>query len=356
MEIISVLKKLLLLGVLGIGILLFLFWWGFYRTQATNISEQTQYAEFVGKEVTAKHESFIALNYKPFVQENPFILQMFDRFNEDARDSYTLPVGTKFKIEDAKSFYNAVSGFSTNYLLGSVFIKELNKDVKFEIQWGNTVGLGSDEIETYDLFHVAPWLSEALPYKFYHDGRKEAYLWPPRIRDYNFSTVSHRFVPRDTPQLNRNFDIIYSDQDDWGTDKVYFGQNSVLTKEEISFLKLEELYSDYSTKADSYAFHSDYNLELSREFITLIPTIFKGEHEMESHLINYDLDGNIIDHLKISYDEIAEGMIKKEFVLMGNKITIKDIVSLDTETVSISTYEIQDDGKIIQLEETKDKP
>lgn len=130
----------------------------------------------------------------------------------------------------------------------------------------------------------------------------------------------------------------------------------MLTKEEISFLKLEELYSDYSTKADSYAFHSDYNLELSREFITLIPTIFKGEHEMESHLINYDLDGNIIDHLKISYDEIAEGMIKKEFVLMGNKITIKDIVSLDTETVSISTYEIQDDGKIIQLEETKDKP
>lgn len=177
MEIISVLKKLLLLGVLGIGIILFLFWWGFYRTQATNISEQTQYAEFVGKEVTAKHESFIALNYKPFVQENPFILQMTDRFDEGAGDSYTLPVGTKFKIEDAKSFYNAVSGFSTNYLLGSVFIKELNKDVKFEIQWGNTVGLGTDNIETYDIFYLAPWLSETLPYKFYHDGRKEAHVW-----------------------------------------------------------------------------------------------------------------------------------------------------------------------------------
>ncbi|WP_299322233.1 hypothetical protein [uncultured Maribacter sp.] len=99
MEIATLIKKLLLIGVVVVALLIFLFWWGFYRTQATDISQQIPYASIIGKEVVAKYESYIALNYEPFVNENPYVLQMHDSFYSEAGNPYKLPIGTIFKIE-----------------------------------------------------------------------------------------------------------------------------------------------------------------------------------------------------------------------------------------------------------------
>jgi len=280
-----------------------------------------------------------------------YLLQLHDRFYEGSGQVYKLPIGTVFNITDAKSFYHKVSGTSNNYLLGSVEIEELGKLVEFEIPWGYDGTSSLNNKASFNLFELMPWQEEALPYKFYHDGRKEPHVWPPRIRNYVFNIVAHKFISRDTLQQHRNFENIYEKQEDWAYEKVYFGANNQLSNEQIDFLKLGEIYADYKTKPEKYAFHEDYKLEFSRNFITLIVTVFLGEHEMESQLITYDLDGNKIANLKISYDEIAEGMHKKESFLKGNILTINDIVSLDTATVTTTKYRLLDDGKIELVKE-----
>lgn len=57
-------------------------------------------------------------------------------------------------------------------------------------------------------------------------------------------------------------------------------------------------------------------------FHTVVITIKKGDNEMESRLINYDLDGNIIDSKVMAYDEIAEGMSMTNSKIERGKITV----------------------------------
>lgn len=89
---------------------------------------------------------------------------------------------------------------------------------------------------------------------------------------------------------------------------------------------------------------------LSQDYVTLVVTVFIGEYETESQLINYNLDGKIMGNLKISYDEINTNLTKREAFLNGNNITITDITLLDSEKVTTS-YQIEANGKIYLLSE-----
>jgi len=341
----TILKVLLIVGIIAFGVLIFWIWWGFYKTKSTDISAQTKYAELVGEEVVAKNESFIAKNYKPDVKINSYQLKMGSRFNDRVGEVYTLPIGTKFKIGSAKTIHDAVSGFDTNYVLGSVFIKELGKDVEFEFAWGATIAASWCDEEPYDLFQKAPWFSDALPYKFYHDGQKKSY-------NHDFNNALILFPSRPTFQPNRNFDKIYAEGTTKSSERDYFKVGKKLSNEHEALFKLNQIYPDNAANPDSYAFHADYELQLSCNFTSLVLTVFKGEHEMESQLINYDQDANIIDSFIISYDEIAESMLKKECTLEENTITVNNIVSLDKETVTTTTYRIQEDGHFKLISDT----
>ncbi|WP_299125894.1 hypothetical protein [uncultured Winogradskyella sp.] len=103
-------------------------------------------------------------------------------------------------------------------------------------------------------------------------------------------------------------------------------------------LKLEEVYPDFNKEGYNYKAIRSYKIELSEEFYAVVVTLLKGEHEMESTLINYDLKGNIIDYHVIAYDEIAEGqsrieskitknMIESNHIFYGNQVQIERILS-----------------------------
>lgn len=347
MEIASLIKKLLLIGVVGVLLIIFLFWWTLYRKQSTNINDIAPFSDIVGQDLIAEQEAFIALNYEAFVEENPYILQMHDRFYEDAGKPYQLPKGTVFTIEAAKSYYHPVSGFWHSYVLGSVFIEELGQVVKFEFPWG------SQEIEdlsggspNYRLYELAPWQKIRLPFKFFEGGTKEPYVWEALIKDYDFNMTSNRFVKRDSFQTNRNFDNYYSKQEDWAPEKPYFGEHNELSIEEIDHLNLTQIYPDYSKNKAQYTFHPDYRILLSKNTISLVVTVFMGAHEMESMLINYDLNGEIVEHLKISSDEIAEGILQSTFLHKGDTLRLQETNAMDSHPTIITDYIIQDNGHI----------
>lgn len=90
---------------------------------------------------------------------------------------------------------------------------------------------------------------------------------------------------------------------------------------DVETFKLHELYPDLKKEGSGYKQIRCYRTEISKEFYSVVVTILKNDQEMESVLINYDLDGNIIDSKVVSYEEIAEGLSRTESKI--GKTTIK---------------------------------
>ena len=73
-------------------------------------------------------------------------------------------------------------------------------------------------------------------------------------------------------------------------------------------LSLDKIYPYFNEEGYNFRAISAYKLDVSNQFYTLVVTIKKGDNEMESQLIDYDLNGRILDFKLVSYDEIAEGL------------------------------------------------
>ena len=109
---------------------------------------------------------------------------------------------------------------------------------------------------------------------------------------------------------------------------------------------LSFIYKNWYVKGYNFKAISGYRINLSKEFYSVILTVKKGDHEMETNLINYDLKGNIIDFKLIAYDEIAEGFFRTTSILEKNKVTIKNIEFTDEGHESTDVFKINADGKI----------
>lgn len=115
---------------------------------------------------------------------------------------------------------------------------------------------------------------------------------------------------------------------------------------ESESLSIEKIYTDFYAEGSKYQAMDSYRLELSPNYHTVVVTFKKGDFEMESTLINYDLKGNIIDNQLIAYDEIAEGMTRVASRISENKITTNRIFWTEKKEIEQEEYSIQNDGKI----------
>ncbi len=167
---------ILILLTLGAIIILGSFYFVF-RTKVKDLSNKYPYSSIINKTLSTKQECFITLHKHSL--ENPYIIDLTKtNFYDTADHIYTLPVGTALKIENAKAFTPPVSGSTHNIVLGSVYIKELDQNVKFEFFWGENPTYGLYEHDkNYDIYPLAPWQEEALPYKYFWDGKKEPHNW-----------------------------------------------------------------------------------------------------------------------------------------------------------------------------------
>lgn len=156
---------------------------------------------------------------------------------------------------------------------------------------------------------------------------------PEKVRNSSFDKIINAIELKKTPLIDStNFDN--------------FNKTNFFNKLEISILKIERIYPQFYKEGHNYKTTSSYKIEFSEKFHSIVLTTFKGDHEMESALINYDLDGKLIDFKVISYDEIAEGWSQIVSKIEKNKLTITNILWLDEKQEEIEIFEINAAGKI----------
>lgn len=70
---------------------------------------------------------------------------------------------------------------------------------------------------------------------------------------------------------------------------------------------------------------------------------------MESILINYGLNGKIIDSKVVSYDEIAEGQSQINSKIKKDMLTVDTIFWGNEKQITTTTFKILDSGRIISI-------
>ena len=124
-----------------------------------------------------------------------------------------------------------------------------------------------------------------------------------------------------------------------------FKDDNFFAKQEVRMLKLEKMYPSFYIETHNYKATASYKIKFSENFHSIVLIILKGDHEMESVLINYDLNGGIIDSKVISYDEIAEGWSRIESKIEKNKLTVSKMTWFDERVEGKEHYIIKPNGK-----------
>ncbi|WGD34532.1 hypothetical protein [Olleya sp. YS] len=119
----------------------------------------------------------------------------------------------------------------------------------------------------------------------------------------------------------------------------------VLTKEDANILQLGKIYPNFFTAGYSFKVSPAYRLQLFDNLKTIVYNVAKGEHELETILVNYTADGDFIDHIIIAYDEIAEGQQVISSTIKDNRIS-KTYYWLDEENDVTEDFIIDNDGTI----------
>ena len=121
-------------------------------------------------------------------------------------------------------------------------------------------------------------------------------------------------------------------------------------------LKLPEVYDNWFEKRYDYQLISGYRVPFSKDFYSAVLTVKRDEHEMESTLVNYDLEGNVIDSEIISFDEIAESWVSIVSKIENNSIAQKRkfVVNEDDGPVTENrTIKILANGTLKELSENE---
>ena len=117
-------------------------------------------------------------------------------------------------------------------------------------------------------------------------------------------------------------------------------------KVEIEVLKLTKIHPNFYKKEYNFKAIASYKIDLFSNFYSVVVTVLKGDYEMESVLINYDLKGKIIDYKVVSFDEVAESIYRIESKIEQDKLTIKSIADLEEKSEEIEVFKIDAQGKI----------
>ncbi len=115
-------------------------------------------------------------------------------------------------------------------------------------------------------------------------------------------------------------------------------------------LMLEKIYPEYYDENYMFKAINAYRLELFKDIKTVVVTVTKGEHEMETVLINYKENGNIISSQIVAYDEIAESMSRIESKITQDYITTSNILYDNITQIEQETFKLKPNGLIEKIE------
>ena len=111
----------------------------------------------IGEKLALKREATFAKNLEEFAVEELYFITEEQNLFEGVQKITFLPKGTIFEITSATFHKNGTSGITTSNIVGTVFVKELNKEMKFEYSWGQLHFLYLEEPCDYWTFPKAIW-------------------------------------------------------------------------------------------------------------------------------------------------------------------------------------------------------
>ena len=341
----KVLKIIILVVVIGTILFIGMLWLAL-RTKTQDISSFEPYKSLVGTTVTTKQSCYIAKNYEHFVQKNPYLLQLNNRFASEAGTAYEVPIGTELHIKEAKAFTGGTSGFTNHYILGSLFIDELNQEVEFEYDWMGQKPLDlMPNHNDHTVYPLAIWQEEPLPFKYDKDDKPTPYLWPATTTNDELATFlipwssKSKFNGGNPPQNSVTF-------------QAGINENTSISGSEIALLQLAKIPA-FSLSNDSiHAFNKDHQLNISSNFISLVIGYRQENEAPENVIVNYDLNGNYIDYLLISMEENIYNPYVEHPVTDTKKLKVMENSFLyygkKEKEGQTAIFKIQDDGKIME--------
>lgn len=114
--------------------------------------------------------------------------------------------------------------------------------------------------------------------------------------------------------------------------------------------KLDKIYPDFNLYDNNFRAISAYIVPISDSFHTVVITVQKNENEMETVLINYDREGEILTHQIVSYDEIAEGWSQVVSRISENKLTVNRIFWGEIKQIEQEEYILHHTGEIEKID------
>lgn len=127
-----------------------------------------------------------------------------------------------------------------------------------------------------------------------------------------------------------------------------FRKGEYLTEKEFDLLDLWEVFTE-GFSYDTYS--ATHKIKGEGDFEMITVAYEEGEHELSTYLVTYDLDGNYISNVRLSYDDIAEGFLQISAVVEEDKITRTNTIFFDEKMEEIEIYYILEDGEIVWEED-----
>lgn len=111
-------------------------------------------------------------------------------------------------------------------------------------------------------------------------------------------------------------------------------------------LKLAKVYKNWEELKSNYRAIDAYRLKLSKDFYTVVITALQSDEDIESRLINYDIEGNVIASEMVTYDSKTEDWMRTKSTIETDRITINYQYKVSKETGFVK---IEPNGKFRML-------
>ncbi|WP_435263516.1 hypothetical protein [Tenacibaculum sp. nBUS_03] len=246
------------------------------------------------------------------------------------------------KKKDASNFYvSLVKTIKNSKLEYYKYLQNYKKAKKIDVAKLKIEHYFDGDVWKTKHFHSEDYISFESTHSYQNPNQKgqfikEDTIFKNQFKNIIFSNAISDIEVRELPLFDK-------------TDFDSFIEKGDYNEVNIKVLKLEEVYPNLNKEGYNYKAIASYKVKISEEFYTVVVTIKKGDNEMESRLINYDFEGEIIDSKVISYDEIAEGQSKIESKIEKNKLTIDNILWIDEKKIETTFFEVNSHGKITPI-------
>ncbi len=132
----------------------------------SDVSSEKPFSDLINRKLVTKTPVVLAKNPTSNPKKYPNIIEDNTGYGiENVEKIAEIPIGTEFRITSVRFYTGRVSGTTSAYIFGKVYVKEHKKEYPFEYTWGDYYVIYEDK--PYWKFPLAFWLDQALEEKYF---------------------------------------------------------------------------------------------------------------------------------------------------------------------------------------------